>query len=449
MESQEQLNQSNNSIKTMRILWIIRDVLPDFHPFVIGKPTIGGTWIAPLFYALKNQSDVTLGSLTPVLDGMEQKIDIDNISYYAIKINEKENSSFMNKTLAEKYLSIINDFKPDIIHVHGTEYNFGLLRKYVSPQIPIVCSIQSIIAPYCDCLKKLDATLKLCRYRSVKNRFGRGGINNAIRKWNKYCSVEKEIFKVNQYFIGKTWWEKTQLQILNPNTSYFYGDELLQSPFYYDQWDLNQCERHRIFISSAHYPIKGFHILLKAAAFLKDDYPDIKIVVPLQSINMKSSGIKDWMFGEDYSNYLKRLIKKYKLEDNIKMRDSLSANEMAKEFRKAHLFVLPSIIENSPNSLGASMLVGTPAVVSIMGGITSIVSDNESALLFPSGDFYHLAFQIGRIFSNDNLALKLSKNARQIALKRHNVKQTSEQYCHIYEEIIKQHNESIRNIPRA
>ena len=82
-----------------------------------------------------------------------------------------------------------------------------------------------------------------------------------------------------------------------------------------------------------------------------------------------------------------------------------------------------------------------------MGGITSIVSDNESALLFPSGDSYSLAFQIGRLFSNDILALKLSKNARQIALRRHDVKQTSEQYCHIYEDIIKQHNESIRNIP--
>ncbi|MDD2244606.1 MAG: glycosyltransferase family 4 protein [Dysgonamonadaceae bacterium] len=447
MERQEQLFQLDKSIKTMRILWIINDVLPDFHPFVVGTPTTSGSWIAPLFYALKNQSELTMGSVTPILDGMEQKINIDNISYYAIRINEKENISNMNKSLAEKYLSVINDFKPDIIHIHGTEHNFGLLRKYVSPRIPIVCSIQSIIVPYRDYMKKSAATLKLSKYRSVKNRLGRGGINNALRRWNKYSSVEKEIFKINKYFIGRTSWDKNQLQILNPNTLYFHGEELLRSPFYDTQWDLNQCERHRIFVSSALHPIKGFHILLKAVAFLKDDFPDIKIVAPLPSINMKSSKIKDWMIGEDYSNFLKRLIIKYDLEDNIIMRDSLSAYEMAKEFRKAHLFVLPSLIENSPNSLGESMLVGTPAVVSIMGGITSIVSDNESALLFPSGDSYSLAFQIGRLFSNDILALKLSKNARQIALRRHDVKQTSEQYCHIYEDIIKQHNESIRNIP--
>ena len=446
MDSQEQKNNYN---RTLRILWIIHDVLPIFKPYVKGKPTLGGSWITPLFYALKNQSNITLGSITPVINGMEQKKVIDNITYYSIYIRKKENTSNMDKSLAEKYLSVINDFQPDIIHVHGTENNYGLLRKYVSEQIPIVCSIQGIIIPYYECLKNCDKSLGLSRYRTLKNKLGRGGINNMLYKWNKYCHIEKEIYKMNQYFIGRTCWDKEQLSKINPNSLYFHGEELLRPIFYNVHWNLNLSERHRIFVSSAQYPIKGFHLMLKAASILIKEYPNLKIVAPLLSMKIKSSRIKDWLIGEDYNNYLKSLIRKYKLEDNIIIKGRLSADEMAEEYRKAHIFVLPSLIENSPNSLGESMMTGTPSVVSIMGGIPSIVKDNESALLFPSEDYNKLAIQIKRIFSDDNLALKLSKNAINIALKRHDVKQTSNQYYQVYEDIIRQHNESNRNIPRA
>lgn len=131
------------------------------------------------------------------------------------------------------------------------------------------------------------------------------------------------------------------------------------------------------------------------------------------------------------------------------MRKRLSADEMAKEYCKAHVFVLPSFIENSPNSLGESMLIGTPCVASAVGGVTSIVNDNESSLLFSPGDYRSLAYQIGRIFADDELALKISAKARSIALKRHNVSQTTGQYYNIYSKVIQQHNESSTNSSRA
>ena len=138
-----------------------------------------------------------------------------------------------------------------------------------------------------------------------------------------------------------------------------------------------------------------------------------------------------------------------KLTENIILRKRLSADEMAAEYSKAHLFVLPSFLENSPNSLGESMMTGTPCVASSVGGVTSIVKDNESSLLFSPGDYVFLAYQIARIFSDDELALKISANAREIALRRHNITQTSRQYYQIYSEIIKQHHESSTDSSRA
>ena len=127
---------------------------------------------------------------------------------------------------------------------------------------------------------------------------------------------------------------------------------------------------------------------------------------------------------------------------NVILLPRLSAEEMANEFSKAHLFALPSFAENSPNALGEAMLVGTPSVAAPVGGVLSIVKNEESALIFPAGDYAMLAHQIDRIFENDELANKLSVNAKLIALKRHDVAKTTTQYINIYKDIIRLHKNS-------
>lgn len=425
----------------MRILWIVHNLFECFSPYAKGKPTKGGSWIAPLFYGIKDYPEIELGALTPVVDGEAQKEEIEGITYYTIGIRSGENTKNMSDGLAARHLWAINDFKPDIIHVQGTENNFGLLRKYVNRSIPIVCSIQGIIIPCYDSLKFSVADFNMKRYKSLKNWLGRGGIDFNLRKWKRYKSIEQEIYQINDYFIGRTMWDKAQLMSMNSKARYFHGEELLRDEFYTERWTIDTCERHRIFISSASYPIKGFHVLLKAVAILKEDYPDIKIVTPLARTNMKSSNLKDYLINEDYGNYIKSLTKELGMENNVVFKKKLSATEMALEYKKAHLFVLSSFIENSPNSLGESMMIGVPSVASMVGGVSDIVKDNESSLLFPAGDYALLAYQIRRIFSDDTLAMKISCEAHNIAQKRHNIAQTTQQYLTIYSKIIEEENE--------
>ncbi|MDD4606385.1 MAG: glycosyltransferase family 4 protein, partial [Dysgonamonadaceae bacterium] len=219
------------------------------------------------------------------------------------------------------------------------------------------------------------------------------------------------------------------------------GEELLREPFYNKKWSIKDCTRYRVFISSSAYPIKGFHVLLKAAAILKDKYPNIQIVSPLSDLNLKSVKFKDYLIAEDYSNYLKKEIRRLNLEDNLVLLKRLNDEEMSNEFTKAHLFVLSSFVENSPNSLGEAMMIGTPSIVTPVGGVMSIVKDEKSALFFPSGDYSMLAYQISRVFEDDALAINLSENAKLIASIRHDVNKTTEQYKQIYSNVIKLHKD--------
>ena len=426
----------------MRILWITRDTLDLFYPYAKGKPSKSASWTSPLFYNLHKNKTIQLGSVVPVIDGEFQKESIENALYYSVSIKSGDNLKPLSEYQIKMYKKVITDFRPDIIHIHGVEYSFGLIRKYVDLNIPIVCSIQGLVFPCYMFIKHSVANINLKKYRSIKNKLGRGGLSGAFIKWQKYMNIEKEILEINTYFIGRTLWDKSQLMAYNPNAIYFHGEELLREPFYNSKWNIKDCTRYRVFISSSAYPLKGFHILLKAVAILKSKYPNIQVVAPLSSLNLKSSSIRDFLIAEDYDNYLKKEIKNLYLEKHIVLLKRLNANEMSEEFCKAHVFVLPSFAENSPNALGEAMSVGTPSVVAPVGGVMSMVKDEESALFFPSGDYNMLAYQIDRIFKDNKLAGKLSENSKKIALKRHDVDVTTNQYMNIYENIIQLHMQS-------
>lgn len=423
----------------MRVLWITSDIFSSITTLVKGNYTTGRPWIEPLFNNIVRHKDIQIATLTPVVDGKFQELYINDSPHYVIPIKKNDTTSHIDTKLAEKYLTIINKLSPDIIHVHGTEINFGLLRKYVNKDIPIVCSIQGIIPPCYHFLKQSVANINYKKYRSIKNILGRGGVDGALRKWKKYSPIEKEVFQVNQYFIGRTQWDMAYVTAYNPESKYFHGEEILRRQFYSTNWDINQCERHRIFISSSAYALKGFHVLLKAVGILKSKYPNIKIITPLSSVKEDRSRIADFLLSEDYNNYIKKEIKNQKLENNIELKQSLTAAQMAEEFKKAHVFVLPSFLENSPNSLGEAMLIGTPTVVSPVGGVLSIVQDESSTLAFSTDDHVMMAHQIDRFFTNDDLAVKISSNAKAIAKARHNIENTVNQYINIYTSIINSH----------
>jgi hypothetical protein len=43
-------------------------------------------------------------------------------------------------------MKIINEVKPNLIHVHGSEFSFGLIQKFTN--IPTVLSLQGIVTVY-------------------------------------------------------------------------------------------------------------------------------------------------------------------------------------------------------------------------------------------------------------------------------------------------------------
>lgn len=79
---------------------------------------------------------------------------------------------------------------------------------------------------------------------------------------------------------------------------------------------------------------------------------------------------------------------------------------MLERLLKTHVFLLPSAIENSSNSLGEAMLLGMPCVASNSGGTQDILEHKKEGYLYPYTEPAMCAEYISKIFENDELACK-------------------------------------------
>ncbi|MGH7354703.1 MAG: glycosyltransferase [Candidatus Rokuibacteriota bacterium] len=87
-------------------------------------------------------------------------------------------------------------------------------------------------------------------------------------------------------------------------------------------------------------------------------------------------------------------------------------------FRRADLFVLPSLTEGHPKALIEAMASGLPCAVSARGGNPTLVTDGVSGLLFDPEDVGAIAGALERVLDDPHLARRLGAGARAAAVAR-------------------------------
>lgn len=407
----------------MKILWLTNHIMPD-HAQVLGLvPSPRGGWMPTLAEAIVESGKVTLGVATNVTGTALRQDNINGVRYFTTPSPKGPiNNGCLPDALVMAYQRAVEEFRPDVIHIHGTEYFQGLLTGRGHLNCPTVISIQGILDVYQRHYFGGLSFGKLLTTRTLRDWIRMDGLIEQRFRMGKRASVENEIFTSNYAFVGRTIWDRAHTLRLNPKARYYHCDEMIRQPFHDGHWYNSRIQRHSIFAPSASYPLKGFHVLVKAAAILRKEFPDIVLRTPLANFYPGLTGVKRFWQNRrvgGYARYLNDLICAEGLEYHVFPLPSLDAKSMTIELMKAHVFVLPSLIENSPNSLAEAMLVGTPSIVSNVGGVSSMVQDNDSALLFPPGDEAVLAEQIRKVFLDDRLTDELSRRARAVSRIRH------------------------------
>lgn len=316
------------------------------------------------------------------------------------------------------YYAIINEkVKPKVVHIHGTEYPYGWAWLQTMPCDNVVVSIQgliSVIAKY----YRAGLSLKDIYTNITFHDLLRHSVIGEQQDFYTRGEVEQQVLCKVNHVIGRTSFDKAHCMAINPKVDYHLCNETLRPEFYSGQWAYENCRPHSIFMSQASYPIKGLHMLIKAMPLVLKEYPDAILRVAGKDITRRSD-INTKLRFTGYGNYLHKLINKYKLEDKITFLGPLDAEEMKREYLKTNVFVSPSAIENSPNSIGEAQLLGVPVVASFVGGVMDMMKGDESNL-YRYEEYEMMARKICSIFSKRAELPQLLFMQEQ-ARKRHNV----------------------------
>ena len=107
--------------------------------------------------------------------------------------------------------------------------------------------------------------------------------------------------------------------------------------------------------------------MLTALPAIREKYPDVKVYVAGPDLTRYCT-LKQKLKISGYGKYLRRLIKDNGIGERVIFLGRLNARQMRDQYLKCGLFVCPSSVENSPNSLGEAMLLGMPCVSADVGG---------------------------------------------------------------------------------
>jgi glycosyltransferase involved in cell wall biosynthesis len=416
----------------MKILWITNIVFPEPSKTLNIPASVTGGWMYGLLEQIKKEKEIDIAVAT-VYGGREYAfLDICGVKYYLLPC---DNNIRYNKSLERLWKDVFQSYMPDLVHIHGTEFPHGLACIHSSKDEKFVVSIQglvSVIERYYYAGISLTSIVKNITIRDVVKR---DTIIKAKKKFIKRGWYEKECIKKAGNVIGRTEWDKAHTKAINKSVVYYHCDEILRGEFYVaKKWDINNIKRNTIFLSQAGYPIKGLHQVLKAVSLIKDEYPDIRINIAGVSI-IKIASIEDKIRTNGYGLYIKRLIKKLGLGENVIFKGLLNECEMIEEYLSTHIFICPSSIENSPNSIGEAQILGVPTIASYVGGIQDMIKHKETGILYRFEEVEMLSDYIRTILSDDSFAMKISSLSIVSAEKRHDRVTNSQKMVKIYKDI--------------
>lgn len=417
----------------MRILWITATAGNYQSPHSGSGGYNGGGWISSMQNELAKRNDIKLG-IAFCRNGEPAKVEQGGVVYYPIphhtkskkdkiidlfKLNDATRDEVLWPYYEHKFKEVIEDFKPDVIHIFGSELYHGLAAR-VAGNIPMVLHIQGLLSLSIYIL--LPPGFSRREYiMSGKGLKGKFHHLQYLAYWKRSAYREKAILNAVFNVIGRTDWDRQAMAVLNPKAKYYYGGEILRDVFY--EARKRQIPNVPTITTTISFPTyKGYDVILKAAYILKNEL----------HLNFQWN-----VYGNIDPEFIEKHIGLSHQDLNVNLCGVASAETLCDALLSSTMYFHSSYIENSPNSVGEAQMVGVPVVASRVGGTDSMVEHGKTGFLYPVTDPYIAAYYIKRLIDNKEENMAIGIKAREIALVRHDKRQIVKELLDVYEQIKK------------
>jgi len=385
----------------------------------------GGGWISSLQNIVKSIENIDLGIVFESTQELEKKF-VNKVCYYPIikdfTLKGKFNKPHQNSILINKAIRIIKDFKPDVIHLFGSESWYGLLVNHTD--IPIVIHMQGSLPSYYNARYPVGMSVWNKIFSTKTTLLQKLMAFRIDRTFHKNALQEESILKANHYFMGRTHWDKAIVNFYNPEANYYVCQEALRDSFIESKqkWSFVNYGKIKI-ISVISGPLyKGVDVILKTAQLLKT----------FSSIDF------EWNICGISNADLIESVYKIKAKDvNVDYLGVLDQDVLKNKLLNSSFYIHPSYIDNSPNSVCEAQILGIPVIATDTGGLRTIIRDKETGFLVPSNDHLMVAHLITKMWDNREVLEKISSAAVAQATERHDKEIIKEQLSTVYSQIIK------------
>ena len=332
---------------------------------------------------------------------------------------------------------IVDSIQPDIIHIWGTEYYWGLLyaRGYIRGRV--LLEIQGLKE---TCVRVFYGGLGL------KDILKTIGIREIVHptwsliyrqyefwKWSQY---EREIIAAHHHISTHSDWVRSWIaQFVNSECAIHHTQRIVRKEFLKaDAWlkPNNSKDAPVIFaLSSGADAYKGIHDAIRAIGLLKRHYPNIQLRIAgnfgIEKTNIRKPG---------YTKYLLKLIKINNLDNNVLFLGSINASQIVEQLSQSNAMLQTSYVESYSLAVAEAMMYGIPLVVSYAGAMPELARDKSAALFFTPSDYFACAYSLRKIFESDSLAESLSSKSRSLAISRNVATKLGDLQLDIYKHVL-------------
>ena len=415
----------------MRVLWLTHTPAGASKKMNVNEP--GRGWIGSLETHIRAIEGLELG-ICFFSNQDTEKFTQNGVSYYPMPLKYSSRAGKLYQRITGDLYdsnpadikSAIADFKPDVIHLFGTESGVGEVVKLTN--IPVVVHIQGLVNPYLYAwLPKGISQAKVFFNSSIRAMLFRRGIYFEYKLFKKRAARELDIINHAKYYFGRTNWDHNFLKLVKKDFQYFQCEEVLRPVFYETQWENKDRPVFKIVTIINPQIYKGIEIVLETAKILKNSgridfqWDIIGIDGHNELVQIVESIAKDY-----FSNY------------NVTFKGAMAGESLINNLLESSVFVHPSHIDNSPNSVCEAMILGLPVISGYVGGIPSLMVDKVSGIFYNSNDPYELAGKLLEASENPAILNSLSNEARKTALRRHDVNNIVNTVYSTYQSIIEQ-----------
>lgn len=306
------------------------------------------------------------------ISGVAQKL-----SFLYAQRNVRHHPPVPDRLVIRKLYKIVQNFKPDVIHVHGwVLYSIALLKKYID--VPIVSTLHDYgyICPTKTLLKKDQVCEQSSHVSCIacgKHHYGLPKSYLTVFGVNKY---QNKLAEAVDMFVAVSSYVKTRYAMAG-----FPNDKIEVMPNFYNPSEIEQCDKESddlpndfILYVGEFTRFKGIDVLIKAFKLLKTNIQLVLIGRP---------------------NYPGLIEKKILVLVDPPRKVVLSA------FHKCKFVVIPSIWADPCPTVAFEAMASKKAVIgSSIGGLEDIIIDKKTGFLVPPNDIEKLKSTMFQLLKN-------------------------------------------------